>query len=49
MTIVSSLAFDPDGNVHVVDKGNFRVLVYTKTGTFVESYGTYGNDAGQCL
>lgn len=38
------LRFDPEGNLHVVDSLNGRVVVMTNTGAFVRSYG--GAEAG---
>ncbi len=37
----------PDGTVHVVDKGNFRVQSFDAEGTFKQSFGTIGRYPGQ--
>ena len=36
-----------DGNLYVVDGGNFRVQVFTQTGEFVRSFGAIGRRSGQ--
>lgn len=37
----------PDGNVHVVDGGNFRVQIFTPDGKFLRSIGSIGRRTGQ--
>lgn len=36
-----------DGNLYVVDGGNFRVQVFTPEGEFVRSFGSIGRQSGQ--
>ena len=36
-----------DGNLYVVDGGNFRVQVFTQTGEFIRSFGAIGRRSGQ--
>lgn len=37
----------PDGNLYVVDGGNFRVQVFSPDGSFVRSFGSMGAQFGQ--
>ena len=37
----------PDGNLYVVDSGNFRIQVMGQDGTFIRSFGTIGSRPGQ--
>lgn len=37
----------PDGNIYVIDGGNFRVVVFKPDGTFVRSFGKAGRHFGQ--
>lgn len=36
-----------DGNLYVVDGGNFRVQVFTQSGEFIRSFGDIGRQSGQ--
>jgi DNA-binding beta-propeller fold protein YncE len=38
---------DNEGNLYVVDGGNFRVQVFTPEGEFVRSFGSIGRQSGQ--
>lgn len=38
---------DSEGNLYVVDGGNFRVQVFTPDGEFVRSFGSIGRQGGQ--
>lgn len=40
-------AIGTDGNLYVVDGGNFRVQVFTQQGDFVKSFGAAGRQGGQ--
>jgi DNA-binding beta-propeller fold protein YncE len=40
-------AIGADGNLYVVDGGNFRVQVFTQQGDFVRNFGAVGRQAGQ--
>jgi len=40
-------AIGADGNLYVVDGGNFRVQVFTQQGDFVSNFGAVGRQAGQ--
>ena len=37
----------PDGNLHVLDAGNFRVQTFDAEGTFLRSFGKVGTSLGQ--
>lgn len=37
----------PDGQVYVVDGGNFRILVFSRDGEYVKTFGDIGRRAGQ--
>jgi DNA-binding beta-propeller fold protein YncE len=37
----------PDGKLHIVDGGNFRVQVFEEDGTFVRTFGSVGSRYGQ--
>jgi DNA-binding beta-propeller fold protein YncE len=39
--------FDEDGNLYVVDGGNFRVQVFNRQGDFIKSFGDIGRRGGQ--
>jgi len=41
------IALGPDGNLHIIDGGNFRVQVFTQDGEFLRSFGTNGRQLGQ--
>lgn len=41
------IEFGPDGNLYVVDGGNFRVQVLTPQGEFIRSIGALGRRSGQ--
>ena len=41
------VAIGPDGNVHVVDGGNFRVQVFSQEGEFLRAFGNNGRQLGQ--
>lgn len=43
----TNLAIGRDGDVYVVETGNFRVARYTAEGTFVREYGEPGQSPGQ--
>lgn len=40
---------DADGNVYVLDGGNFRVLVFDADGNFVRTFGRQGQGPGEFL
>jgi len=42
-----SVAFDADGNIYVAEAGNHRVMVYSSTGGFLRSIGSYGTGLGE--
>lgn len=42
-----ALAFDDDGNIHVVESNNHRISVFQPDGTFVRKYGSNGVGDGQ--
>ncbi|MEO5374157.1 MAG: 6-bladed beta-propeller [Alphaproteobacteria bacterium] len=42
-----SAAVGPNGNLHVVDGGNFRIQVFDPTGKFLLAFGTVGRRSGQ--
>lgn len=44
---VRGVAFDADGNLHLLDGDNHRVLVFDSEGTFVRSMGTPGEGPGE--
>jgi DNA-binding beta-propeller fold protein YncE len=37
----------PDGRIHIVDSGNFRVQVFDREGNFIRTFGSVGNRTGQ--
>lgn len=37
----------PDGNVYVIDSGNFRVEVFSQDGRFIRKFGSIGRRSGQ--
>ncbi len=37
----------PDGNVYVIDGGNFRVQVFSPEGQFIRTFGSVGSRSGQ--
>lgn len=41
------IALGPDGNLYVIDGGNFRVQVFKTTGEFVRTFGGMGAQVGQ--
>jgi len=41
------IAIGPDGNLYVIDGGNFRVQVLTQEGEFLKEFGTNGRQVGQ--
>lgn len=43
----SGLAFDPEGNLYVVDTLNHRVQLYTRDGKFRHQWGHFGTGAGE--
>ena len=43
----SGLAFDQENNLHVVDRDNHRVQVFTKDGKFLRSLGSFGSGDGE--
>lgn len=45
----ASVAFAPDGSLHVVDQGNARVQAFDRSGRHLFSYGTYGPGRHQFL
>ena len=44
-----ALAIGPNGDVHIVDQGNYRVQVFDRSGRHLRSYGAYGAEVGQFL
>ncbi|MDA8084249.1 MAG: 6-bladed beta-propeller [Nitrospiraceae bacterium] len=42
----TNIAVDPQGNLYVVDTGNFRVQVLDKNGVFIRSIGKLGDNPG---
>lgn len=42
-----SAAVGPNGNLHVVDGGNFRIQVFAPDGKFLFTFGTVGRRSGQ--
>jgi DNA-binding beta-propeller fold protein YncE len=42
----TNIAIDADGNVHVVDTGNFRVQIFDTSGNFLRSIGRLGDTPG---
>ncbi len=45
--VQGSIAVDDEGRVYVADTGNFRIQVFTASGRFLRSVGSYGNGPGQ--
>lgn len=44
----ADVAFDHDGNVYIADGyGNSRIVKFDKTGSYLKSWGTFGNAPGQ--
>ncbi len=43
------IAFDADGNFYVADTGNFRIQKFAPDRTFLQAWGSKGNDDGQFL
>jgi prepilin-type N-terminal cleavage/methylation domain-containing protein len=41
------IAFDPSGNMYVVDSGNNRVQKFNSSGTYISQFGTSGSGNGQ--
>lgn len=41
------LEVGPDGNLYVVDSGNFKVQVFSQEGEFIKSFGSLGTGYGQ--
>lgn len=44
---VRELAFDGDGNLYVLDRGNHRVVVFDRSGAFVREFGRRGQGPGE--
>lgn len=47
LNLPRDIALAPDGNLYVVDGGNFRVMVFRPDGTFVRNFGKAGAGMGQ--
>lgn len=47
LNLPRDIALAPDGNLYVVDGGNFRVQVFRQDGTFVRNFGSAGAGMGQ--
>ncbi len=47
LNLPRDLAIGKDGQLYVVDGGNFRVQVFTRDGQFVKSFGAVGKQFGQ--
>jgi 6-bladed beta-propeller len=47
LSSVRSLAFDAQDNLYVLDSGNYRVLVFDRTGKFVRQIGKQGEGPGE--
>lgn len=47
LNLPRDIALAPDGNLYVVDGGNFRVQVFTPDGKFVRKFGGMGAQFGQ--
>lgn len=47
LNLPRDIALAPDGNLYVVDGGNFRVQVFRQDGTFVRGFGSAGAGMGQ--
>lgn len=47
LNIPLSATVAPDGNLHVLDSGNFRVQTFDRDGRFVSTFGALGNGLGQ--
>jgi hypothetical protein len=45
----SGVAIDSSGNVYVADSGNYRIQVFTNSGSFVTKWGSYGTADGQFI
>jgi outer membrane protein assembly factor BamB len=45
--IYGDLGFDPDGNLYVLDSGNYRVQKFDRTRHFVTAWGSQGSGNGQ--
>lgn len=43
------IGFDQDGNIYVLDSGNFRVQKFDRTRRFVSAWGTEGSGDGQFI
>lgn len=46
---VSGVAFDASDNLYVLDRKNYRVLVYDRTGRFVRRIGSQGQGPGEFI
>jgi hypothetical protein len=44
---VSAVAFDRQDNLYILDSGNFRVLVFDRSGKYVRQIGKQGNGPGE--
>jgi DNA-binding beta-propeller fold protein YncE len=47
LNLPREVSVSADGNVHVVDSGNFRVQTFTSEGEFVRTIGSVGRQGGQ--
>ncbi len=46
---IMAVEFGPDGNIYVLDRGAFTVLVYSPTGEFIRRIGKQGSGPGELL
>jgi streptogramin lyase len=45
----AQIAVGPDGRVYVSDNGNYRVQLFSPTGTYISQFGSQGSGKGQFL
>jgi hypothetical protein len=46
---VAGMAVDPNGNIYVADSGAYNVKVFSSSGNYLKSFGSYGAAGGQFM